>query len=94
MQVHKTERFFAELEVIVDFIAQDSFKRAEKFATDLGIKINDLPYFPYKCRQSRKSHDINIRELIFDGYVIPYRVDSIKENIVVLGIFSENKWKL
>ena len=56
MQVHKTNRFFAELEVIVDFIAQDSFKRAEKFATELGTKINDLPHFPYKCRQSQKSN--------------------------------------
>lgn len=94
MQVHKTDRFFTELEAIVDFIAQDSFKRAEKFAIELSIKINDLPHFPYKCRQSQKSHDINIRELIFEGYIIPYCVDSAKENIVVLGIFSENEWKL
>ncbi|MDQ1263162.1 MAG: Type toxin-antitoxin system RelE/ParE family toxin [Campylobacterota bacterium] len=41
-----------------------------------------------------KSNDVNIRELIFEGYVIPYRVDSAKENIVVLGMFSENEWKL
>ena len=94
MQVHKTDRFFAELEAIVDFIAQDSFKRAEKFAIELGIKINDLPHFPYKCRQSQKSDDVAIRELIFEGYVIPYLVDNAKESIVVLGIFSENEWKL
>jgi hypothetical protein len=32
--------------------------------------------------------------LIFEGYIIPYRVDALKENIVILGIFSENEWKL
>jgi toxin ParE1/3/4 len=94
MQVHKTDRFFTELEVIVDFIAQDSWKRAEKFANELTSKILDLPHFPYKCRQSQKSDDANIRELIYEGYIIPYRVDSTKENIVILGIFSENEWKL
>lgn len=94
MQVHKVDRFFAELDEIVDFIAQDSWKRAEKFAGELSAKIMDLPHFPYKCRQSQKSTDRNIRELIFEGYIIPYRVDALKENIVILGIFSENEWKL
>lgn len=56
--------------------------------------ILDLPHFPYKCRQSQKSTDINIRELVFEGYIIPYRVDALKEKIVILGIFSENEWKL
>lgn len=34
------------------------------------------------------------RELIFEGHMIPYRVDTLKENIVILGIFNENEWKL
>lgn len=94
MQVHKTDRFFAELEVIVDFIAQDSFKRAEKFVVDLGTKINNLPHFPYKCRQSQKSNHDDMRDLIFHGYVIPYRINTAKNQIEILGIFSENKWML
>lgn len=94
MQVHKTDRFFVELEVIIDFIAQDSFKRAEYFSDELSRKITNIPHFPYKCRQSQKSDDINVRELIVEGYVIPYRVDSAKESIMILGIFSENEWKL
>jgi len=92
MQVHKTSRFFAELEVIIDFIAQDSFPRAEKFKNNLDAKIMDLPHFPYKCRCSQKVNDENVIELIFEGYVIPYRVNTQKETIVILGIFSENEW--
>ena len=94
MQVHKTDRFFAELEVIIDFIARDSFKRAEKFSDELSKNILDLPHFSYKCRQSQKSEDENLRDLIFSGYVIPYRVNSEKNRIEILGIFSENEWKL
>jgi len=92
VQVHKTSRFFAELEVIIDFIARDSFERAKKFKNNLDAKIQDLLYFPYKCRQSIKSDDENIRDLIFMGYIIPYRVNMTKESIVILGIFSENEW--
>ncbi|MFA6143671.1 MAG: type II toxin-antitoxin system RelE/ParE family toxin [Sulfurimonas sp.] len=92
MQVHKTSRFFSELEVIIDFIAQDSFPRAEQFKNNLDDKVQDLPHFPYKCRRSQKSNDESIRDLVFQGYVIPYRVNSVKERIEVLGIFSENEW--
>ena len=92
MQVHKTSRFFAELEVIIDFIAQDSFLRAEQFKNNLDGKIMDLPHFPYKCRRSLKFNDENIRDLVFTGYVIPYRLNSMKERIEILGIFSENEW--
>jgi len=94
MQVHKTDRFFAELEVIIDFIAQDSFKRAEKFNSDLSDQIINLPHFPYKCRQSSRSKDKDLRELVFNGYVIPYRINTAKNRIEILGIFSENEWTL
>jgi plasmid stabilization system protein ParE len=93
MQVHKTSRFFAELEVIIDFIAQDSLQRAEQFSNNLDAKVQDLPHFPYKCRQSIKSNDGNVRDLIFAGYVIPYRVNTVKEQIEILGIFGENEWE-
>ncbi len=94
MQVHKSARFFAELEAIIDFIAQDSFASAEKFKNDLDKKVNDLLNFPYKCRRSLKSNDESVRDLIFAGYVIPYRVNSAKERIEILGIFSENEWEI
>lgn len=92
MQVHKTDRFFAELEVIIDFIARDSWTRAEMFNNALSETVMKLPHFPYKCRQSKYSDDENLRELVFSGYVIPYRINTAKDRIEILGIFSENEW--
>lgn len=46
MQVYKTDRFFTELEAIVDFIAQDSWIRAEKFSNLLSEHIMNLIHFP------------------------------------------------
>ena len=94
MQVHKTERFFAELEMIIDFIAQDSWTRAEQFNDALSDTVMNLPHFPYKCRQSKKSNDENLRELVFNGYVIPYRINKTQDRIEIFGIFSENEWTL
>ena len=92
MQIVKSSRFDDELEVILDFIAQDNLTEALKFQDELIVSIQNIVTFPFMYRQSLKSEDKNIRDLIFQKYVIPYKV---KENeILILGIFAENRWKL
>ena len=44
--------------------------------------------------QSTKSNDVNVRDLIFDGYVIPYRINKMKDRLEIIGIFSANEWGL
>lgn len=92
MHVVKTQRFFLELETILDFIAKDSFKRAVLFKSKLDDKILAIEFFPYKHRKCTKSKDDNLRDLIFHGYVIPYRVNIAKDKIEIIGIFSVNAW--
>ena len=94
MYVDTSPRYEVELNKILDFIGESNPKNALNFAKKLEAKINDLLHFPYKCRQSQKSNDENVRDLIFQGYIIPYRVNTLKETIVILGIFGENEWKL
>ena len=92
MQILKTTRFLEELEVIVDFIAQDNLTQALLFLEKLNAVVFSLPDMPYKYRQSTKSNDINVRDLIFRGYVIPYRVNKLKDRLEIIGMFSENEW--
>ena len=92
MHVDTSPRYEVELNTILDFIGETNPMNALNFAKKLEAKIENLPNFPYKCRQSQKSSDENVRELIVEGYVIPYRVNTQKETIVILGIFSENEW--
>jgi len=93
MHIYKTARFFFELENILDFIAKDSFDRAEQFKSNLDNKILAIELFPYKYRQSTKSKDDTVRDLIFHGYVVPYRVNQKNDKIEIIGIFSENEWE-
>ena len=94
MQILKTSRFLDELDVIVDFIAEDSLSQALIFLDKLENTIYSLSDIPYRCRQSSKSNDVNVRELVFQGYVVPYRVNKEKNRIEVIGIFSANEWEM
>jgi len=94
MQILKTSRFLDELDVIVDFIAEDSLSQALIFLDKLESTVYALTDTPYRCRQSGKSNDVNVRELVFMGYVVPYRVNKEKNRIEVIGIFSANEWEM
>lgn len=94
MQILKTSRFLDELDVIVNFIAEDSLSQALIFLDKLENTVYTLSDTPYRCRQSCKSNDVNVRELVFRGYVVPYRVNKEKHRIEVIGIFSANEWEM
>ena len=47
---------------------------------------------PYKHRQSIKSTDKQLRDMIFMGHVVVYRVNESKNRIEIIGIFNANEW--
>ncbi len=89
MQIIKNKRFEISLEKIVLFIAKDSKTRALKFKNNLHKELSSINNMPYKFRQSLYYNDINVRDLIFKGYTIPYLINQPKDKIVILEIF---KW--
>lgn len=90
MRIVKKKLFEKNLKNLIYFIALDSQNRARRFKQKLQKSINSLDYMPYKFRKSYYYDDIEIRDLIVDGYTIPYLIDKEKDTIVILDIF---KWK-
>ncbi|PAF46142.1 hypothetical protein BKH46_08835 [Helicobacter sp. 12S02634-8] len=90
MQVIKTERFKTDLESILAFIATHSPQNAINFKNELLQKLFQIPQMPYSHRKSRVFNQENIRELVFKGFVVIYR---ITENIEILGIYKSNIWE-
>lgn len=86
MQIIYQPKFINSFNNIWDYIAQDSKNRANKFKREIKKLIEDIHYMPYKCRKSIYFDDDNIRDLIFKGYTIVYKVDKTKEQIAILGI--------
>ncbi len=93
MLVKFSPNFMAQLKVIVDFIAQDSFLEAKKFEQSLLAGLYGLDFMPYKFRKSIHFDNENVRDFVFKGYVVPYLVDKTSDSIVVLAICKENLLK-
>jgi len=90
MQIVKNIAFNLELKSILQYIAIDNKQAAKSFKNALLSKVNSLIFMPYKFRQSIYSEDENIRDLIFKGYTVVYKIDKTKDLIIILGI---NKYK-
>ena len=86
------DRFIQALNDIESFIALDSLERAEKFKNDIIDKISSLDFMPKRCRKSTLANDESIRDLIFKGYIIVFKIQN--DTIKVLYIYKENEPKM
>jgi plasmid stabilization system protein ParE len=76
MKIIFKESFVERLENQVEYIAIDSPARARKFKNELLKRIREIPLNPFQNRKSVYFEDDNIRDLIFKGYTIVYRVTN------------------
>ncbi len=93
MKIIITESFQEKLEKQVIFIAADSPSRSRKFKNDVISAIRKILPKPYKHRQSIYFNDPCIRDLIFKGYSVVFRINQDKDVIEVFG-FVKYKEKL
>jgi len=91
MKIIYNPEFENNLIKILDYIALDKPQASINFALELEESISNLVNFPYKYRKSIYFNDENIRDLIFKGYTVIYRINSIKKEIEILRIFNKNK---
>ena len=95
MSVIYADKFIRDMKQIVDYIALDSEWRALDFKERVETACAGLDFMPYKFRKSLKFDDENVRDFVFKGYVLPYRVETLGNgtNVYVLGIYKENAWE-
>jgi len=86
MQIIRDTNYLQKLQSIMEYIAQDSVNQALKFQVDLDEIIHDIPDMPFKYKKSIYFNDKNIRDLVFKGYVVPYKIDHVKNQIIIIGI--------
>jgi len=89
MLIERSEKFAANMEQILVYIAQDSKIKAHSFADDLQSVITNIHPNLYKYRKSIYFDDERIRDCIFKGYIVPYKIYDSK--IVLLGITKYRK---
>ena len=90
MRVIWSQRALLDIEHIRDYIAQDSPVYAQPFIERLLHSTRRLPQFPRSGRAMPESENISIREVIYQGYRIIYRLRSDTIEIVMVVHGSRN----
>lgn len=88
MDILLSEQFKAELKIILEFYFEKSPEVADNFYNDLFAKIDNISFMPNRFRKNKIFYKNNIRDLIFNGYVIPFQINN--NTIKILSIFKYN----
>ncbi len=86
MKIVRSKKYTRSLQEALSFIARDSRQRALNFKRELDVHINNLDNMPFKFRRSIYFEDENIRDLIFKGYTVVYKVEEEKQIITIIGM--------
>lgn len=88
MKIKILKSFSSKLEKQIDYIAKDKPQAARNFKKDILKRIKELDSMPYKNKQSIYFNDEKIRDLIFKGYVVVYRINDDEKAIEVFGLIK------
>ncbi len=69
----------------VEYIAKDKPAAARKFKREVIRRIKEIPKMPFANRKSIFFDREDIRDLIFKGYVIVYKINTENKSIEVFG---------
>jgi addiction module RelE/StbE family toxin len=83
-------RALHDVEHIRDYIAQDSPAYAQPFIDRLLHATRHLLQFPHSGRVMPEANNSNIREVIYQGYRIVYRLNGETLEIVMVVHGSRN----
>lgn len=88
MKISFSDDFVASLLDQVDYIAKDKPGAARKFKNDLLKNIlKDLKQ-PFNYRKSIYFEDELIRDYVFKGYTIVFKIDIEKKAIFIFGFIK------
>jgi plasmid stabilization system protein ParE len=85
MKIKITRSFQKKLQDQIEFIARDKPSIARKFKNELLERIQGLSTMPYKSRKSIFFDKEEIRDMVFKGYIIVYRINPKENSIEIFG---------
>lgn len=91
MKISYNPIFTYQIESLVDYIAKDKPKAARSFYKKVKALIKDIPKYPYSFRKSfYYENDDLVRDLIFDGYTIVFRIRP--NEIEIIGLIKNEEF--
>lgn len=83
--------FETRLNEILDFIIIHTPNSAMRFHHELYEQIAKIPQMPLRFRKNELINDESVRDLIFKGYVVVFKIKD--DTIIILSIYKHNLWK-
>lgn len=80
--------FEEKLDSLLDIIIADKPQSALKFLNELEKKCEAICENPMLYRASHYTEDETIRDLVFKGYTIPYKINLSDSCVILLSIFK------
>ena len=90
MKIIYKDTFTERLEKQLKYLKKNSPKSALKLKTELVKRIKTIPENPYLFRKSIYFENDLIRDLIYDGYTVVFRINETQIEIFGFTRFQEN----
>ena len=84
MKLEWSQRAALDVKHLRDYIALDSTLYAYRFIERLLQSVERLTMFPASGRKVQEAHDDAIREVIYQGYRVIYRIEADLVQIVTV----------
>ncbi|MBN2895412.1 MAG: type II toxin-antitoxin system RelE/ParE family toxin [Campylobacterales bacterium] len=91
MKIEFLPSFVHRLEGFIEIIAEDKPAAARKFHKEIMTACQEIQNFPYKHRKSIYFDDDQIRDLVYQGFVIIYKID--RETIRVFAFVNRDAFR-
>ncbi len=88
MRIKLTIEFNYDLNDIVDFISMDKPVAARKFKIELIKNVQKDLKHPFLFKKSIYFDDENIRDYVFKGYAVIFKVDKELKTVSVVAILK------
>ena len=90
MKIVYKETFVKRLEKQLKYLSENSPKSARKLKVELIKRIKEIPENPYLYRKSIYFENDLIRDMIYKGYTIVFRINENQIEIFGFIRFQEN----
>ncbi len=88
MKISFSEKFTNLLSELIEYISKDKPKAARKFKVDLLRSISKDLKKTFHYRKSIYFEDESIRDYIFKGYTVVYKVKMETNEIIIFGLIK------
>lgn len=90
MKIIYEKSFVSRLENQLKYIAKDNPTAAKKFKKAILSRIKQIPKYPEIYRKSIYSNDSSVRDLIYKGYTVVFKIELSQINVFGFLKHQEN----